>query len=922
MQRYAAVNHIYVKNVKIYVNFVQMLFLLNIVLASSLFFHSLPFESTGINIRTLCQDQKGNIWFGGADGIVMYDGSRYYDYRYNDHIYKLICDYEGTVWAAHLAGLSEFDRSSGVYRNYPSPGGVIRDVLQISESRFLLVLGYRLWLFDSTDGSYSRDGISKPLSEFEANSLYRAGDIIYVGGSDGRILQLSIKLGILREIPASYGNIQVNCMLLDSDGSLWAGGEGNGLWNIPAGGGRHRHYHLDNVRTLCMDEDGGLWIGTKNGLNILRDGVLEEFHHDYYDSGSISHDSVLQILRDKQGTMWLGTYYGGACYCTSRPSLFRGIVARPGGRFLNGQVISDIVEDGDGSLWIGTNSGGLNHMLRSGGFEQIGGLGEAYSDQPDIKAIFKSAYSGCLYVGADKGPVSVLRPGSRRLRVLNSAVQNGSYAIEGTSDGILYIGTQEGLFRYDERSGKSTEMLALGVRNYVTALRLLRDGRLLIGHKFGVAAVDVATGEELQLPEGFSSLRYVEDFLEDSAGRVWISTGAGLFRYDADALTSFTVADGLPDNVVHGVEEDGSGRLWISTNRGLCRMDPSNGEKWIFTVADGLPGDRFTSYAHCRTRGGEMYFGGLSWLAGFNPETVRPVYKKVVPVISGLELGGVWSVVSQKQLKLKPKDRDLSIMFTAPDYMSGQNGHFRYKLEGERKTDVWHDAGADRTASYHGLEAGRYVFSVSYSNSAGIPSPEEAVLMFTIPPFWYETMVFKALWMLLLGMGAIGFVMYLFARKKAQYQSEMERVRNELLNEFSLDFVRIGANGTGTSESTVAKVFYKADEEFMRRAMQVVKDNLDNPDFTVEVLAEEMHMSRSNLHLRSKALFGVSCHEFIKTVRFNEACRLLQEKKYSVAEIGYMVGFTTPSYFAAAFHRFMGCTPTDYQRRNDRQNRP
>ena len=100
--------------------------------------------------------------------------------------------------------------------------------------------------------------------------------------------------------------------------------------------------------------------------------------------------------------------------------------------------------------------------------------------------------------------------------------------------------------------------------------------------------------------------------------------------------------------------------------------------------------------------------------------------------------------------------------------------------------------------------------------------------------------------------------------------------------------------------------------------MQVVKKNLDNAGFTVEVLASEMNMSRSNLHLRFKALFGVSAHEFIKTVRFNEACRLLLEKKYSMSEIGYMVGFTTPSYFAAAFRRFLGCTPSDYLRQHSK----
>ena len=102
----------------------------------------------------------------------------------------------------------------------------------------------------------------------------------------------------------------------------------------------------------------------------------------------------------------------------------------------------------------------------------------------------------------------------------------------------------------------------------------------------------------------------------------------------------------------------------------------------------------------------------------------------------------------------------------------------------------------------------------------------------------------------------------------------------------------------------------------MRTAMQVVKENIDNPDFSVEALASAMNMSRSNLHLRVKALFGVSSLEFIKTVRLNEACRLLLERKQSISEIAYATGFATPSYFAATFRHVIGCTPTEYIKRN------
>ena len=895
------------------------------LVASSLYFHSLPTESTGINIRTVYQDPQGNMWFGGEEGIVRYDGSRYTDFRYNandsgapvdDHIYTIFCDSGGTLWTGHLGGLSAFDNSTGSWRNFNSPDGTIREIAQISGKQFLIAANYRLWLFDKDTGHFSPDGIPSSLIGFEANVIYSPGDtILYIGGRDGRIMYVTMDLKTIQEIPVSLPPCPVNCILQDSSGHLWIGTEGKGLWEYSSDEGTKCH-GLEYVRSLCMDEDGALWAGTKYGLFIMRDGGFDSFHHDYYDSGSITHDSVHSIFRDSQGTMWLGTYYGGVCYCTSRPSLFRPVIARPGENQLNGQIISDIVEDPDGSIWIGTNSGGLNHLLRDGSFEHIGGLGENFSDQPDIKCIHISPHSGRIFISADKGDISILRPGSKRLSPLNSILQNGSYAIEGGDDGILYLGTPKGLYKYDESSGEIASIQVGGIRSDIRALLLTGSGTLWVGQKFGVTAIDIDSLKELSLPEELSGIHYVEDFHEDRAGRIWISSSDGMFCYEDGRVKSYTTQDGLPDNVIHGVEEDSMGQLWISTNKGLCRLDPLSGEKWIFTMADGLPGDHFTSYAHCRTRSGEMYFGGLSWLVHFNPETVNISYKEVYPVISGISVNGEWRQAPGGEMELKSKERDISIMFSAPDYISGQDGHFFYKLEGEGIKDNWHEAGMDRMASYHGLAHGKYSFLLGYRNSAGIRTPEDVCFNFTIPPYWYERSSVKALGILLLAALVMGFVMRLLAKKQAEYLSEMERVRNELLSEFSLEFVRIGAKSSPGSETSVAKVFYKGDEEFMRKAMQVVKNNLDNPEFSVEALASQMNMSRSNLHLRSKALFGVSAHEFIKTVRFNEACRLLLEKKHSVAEIGYMVGFTTPSYFASAFHRFMGCTPTEYAKNN------
>ena len=73
-------------------------------------------------------------------------------------------------------------------------------------------------------------------------------------------------------------------------------------------------------------------------------------------------------------------------------------------------------------------------------------------------------------------------------------------------------------------------------------------------------------------------------------------------------------------------------------------------------------------------------------------------------------------------------------------------------------------------------------------------------------------------------------------------------------------------------------------------------------------------MSRSNLHLKMKSITGESATKFIRKIRFNHACKLLLDRKYSISEISSMVGFNSPSYFATSFKKHVGGLPTEYVR--------
>lgn len=102
------------------------------------------------------------------------------------------------------------------------------------------------------------------------------------------------------------------------------------------------------------------------------------------------------------------------------------------------------------------------------------------------------------------------------------------------------------------------------------------------------------------------------------------------------------------------------------------------------------------------------------------------------------------------------------------------------------------------------------------------------------------------------------------------------------------------------------------DEELLKKAIEIVKKQMDNVEFSTNDFAREMYMSRSNLHIKMKALTGESTNDFIRKMRFNQACKLLQEGRYTVSEISGMVGFNTPSYFSTSFKKYFGCLPSEY----------
>jgi signal transduction histidine kinase/ligand-binding sensor domain-containing protein/DNA-binding response OmpR family regulator len=102
------------------------------------------------------------------------------------------------------------------------------------------------------------------------------------------------------------------------------------------------------------------------------------------------------------------------------------------------------------------------------------------------------------------------------------------------------------------------------------------------------------------------------------------------------------------------------------------------------------------------------------------------------------------------------------------------------------------------------------------------------------------------------------------------------------------------------------------DERFLKKAIEVVEKNISNADLDIEHFASEVGVSRMQLYRKFNALTNMTVKEFIRNIRLQRAAQLLLEKKMTVTEIAYAVGFKDLSHFRKCFHREFGMSASEY----------
>ena len=132
----------------------------------------------------------------------------------------------------------------------------------------------------------------------------------------------------------------------------------------------------------------------------------------------------------------------------------------------------------------------------------------------------------------------------------------------------------------------------------------------------------------------------------------------------------------------------------------------------------------------------------------------------------------------------------------------------------------------------------------------------------------------------------------------AQVISTRDTIRGKYSNDLKYDYEEVKVSS--------------AYGQLVDKVMEIIKGNLDNPDFSVEDLSREIGMSRVHMNRKLKEAINISPSSFIKSIKLKQAAYLLVNNKVNISEVAYKVGFSTHSYFSSSFKEFFGLSPKEF----------
>lgn len=785
---------------------------------------------SNLSVMSICQDTLGRMWFGTNEGINIYDGAKIEKLKsyeilvdgkkerkfINGSINQIVSDRLGRIFIRNNGALIEYD----VWRE------TMRE-LRSDKVKTITVVNGNLWsVMQDSLMSYDTDTQSWSLIQRlkipDVTCMQQLDDRLYLGTMKGLYLWHHNKL--LPVLP----DVEIFRLFASSKGELWIASRMEGLFRIDTEGKLRREeisksrVASGQIREFVEDSRHYIWFGTFNGLQVYNpfDDTYKVYRPGIY-PGQLEHESVFSLYRDKQGTIWVGTYYGGVNYFNLESDLFTYYHPHhiQDGKCLNFPIVGQIVEDDERNLWIATDGGGVNKFDRQNKlfsyFEATGGNSILHDN---IKTVAYAPDWEYLYIGTYTGGLS--RYDKRTGRFHNYLPLYGGNKGLGPDgsiyyclykNGYLYVSAHNGFWQLDVK----TDQFKLINDKYIFQIfEIDKKGNVWLASGKNLFLWDSKTGKLNQRfygRKGISNVK-ITKILSTKDGTIYFSTlGAGVFSYDSttDSIRHYTSAkDGLLSDYCYNLAETPMNNILITNDRGISIYSPFNGTVRSVELRSekGMISAVSEGGGICVASDDRIYIGGVDGMISFSERELYEVYNADANFyFSSLQVNNKLvrphdshhildvALPFTRKLDLAYNQNNLALTFANSNYIAlDRTTAYQYMLEGF--DDDW--ISTDQySLSYTNLSPGNYVLKVRETgNKLSDAYNKEIALEICIHRPWFATFWAYLCYLLIVSGILYGFWRIRRARHLLAVSLENEKIEKERIEEVNKMKLRFFTN--------------------------------------------------------------------------------------------------------------------------------
>lgn len=869
------------------------------------------------NISTLFQDQKGYIWIGTENGLNRFDGNQFTLYQKNNPLYSnfhansinTICETtDKKLWLGTDNGVFIYNQVKDTFTPFVKQTS---DKTSITSwiTHIIQDKAGNIWIATHKQGIFLFNTQTDKLTQFEIPQNDNIVTRILNDEQNNIWLSGPYQLCKLNKVNNTFETYAIEektesiysmALWEDSSNHIWIGTWDKGLWKLDPRTKQVEKYltgekgkGILHIHSILEYSPELLLIGSDDGLTIFNPVTHESFLYDNYGDSekSLSDKFIYPILKDREGGVWIGTYYNGISYLPPYCGQFNGYSESSDIPYFNSRIISRFCEGENGNIWIASDDSGLS-CFNPSTMQFLDFNGRKKLNKHNLHAL--CMIDKDLWIGTYGDGIQVLNAQTGKIKnynTTNGLDENSIYSIFKDSQGQIWTGSMNGICQYDAQKQHFTPIKHLEA----LIIEIVEDakGNLWIATQgkglFRYSPQKNKEWEKYGLEKGFNSLT-VNHLCINKDNEIWAATSEGLYLYNPlkDIFTYQPLR--LPNECINAILE-GEDCLWLTTAKGLVKYTPATQETQIFTKSDGLQSEAFIMASALKTRNGEFYIGSINGFNTFYPHQLKLNTQKPNVVLTSLEIfnqkietqkDGILpeAIDHLKEIHLSYKDNVITLNYAALSYCTPQKNQYAYMLEGFDKG--WNYVGSQHSTTYTNLPAGTYTFRVKASNNDNIWNEEGTSIRIIVHPPFYLSLPFKIgyvlLFLLTLGL-LLRYVIRRSEKKHAKAIDELNSKKEIEIHEAKINFFTMIAHEIRTPVSLIIGPLEKIMQSTHiptneRQELEIIDRNSQRLLYLVNQLLDFRKVEQKEIRMKFssqsiKELMQAVCERFSPTLQQN-----------------------------------------------------